>query len=120
MLQVRYRFHFPGSAGAGQRAGRDAAGIWVRYFQYRRGPRVRPRSVSGEWAGLPDSVTPFPGMRTFDEREGSLKLCSVPTSTLERRKQMYLMNEKKRTFRMLAGCVVLLAIGAGVLPGQVA
>src|ERR1017187_5963373 len=32
---------------------------------------------------------------------------------------MYLMNEKKRTFRMLAGCVVLLAIGAGVLPGQV-
>src|ERR1039457_6156743 len=32
---------------------------------------------------------------------------------------MYLMNEKKRTFRMPAGCVVLLAIGAGVLPGQV-
>src|ERR1017187_1469894 len=31
---------------------------------------------------------------------------------------MYLMNEKKRTFRMLAGWVVLLAIGAGVLPGQ--
>jgi hypothetical protein len=31
---------------------------------------------------------------------------------------MYLMNEKKKIFRMPAGCVVLLAIGAGVLPGQ--
>jgi len=31
---------------------------------------------------------------------------------------MYLMNKKKRTFKTLAGCVALLAIGAGGLPGQ--